>query len=229
MGKNEDKVVLSFSDSLIRQSDLKLLEGPHWLNDRVISFYFEYLYEKEFDSSNKLVFISPEVSQFLKMATSKEELLVFFDPLNLEEKDLIILPVNDSNDPDRPGGSHWSLLMFSRQAQQFFHFDSSLGLNSGSARQLSSKTHQYLMSKLQLENRFPLKFKEVMTATQQSNGHDCGIHVLCNAQNATRHMLIYGSDEGLDPLDPSVVKTKRSEVKQLILNLSGFDETLDDR
>lgn len=217
MGK--DQVILSFSDSLIRQSDLKLLEGPHWLNDRVISFYFEYLYEKEFESSSKLVFVSPEVCQFLKMAV-KEELGIFLEPLNLETKDLIVMAVNNSNDPERPGGSHWSLLMFSRQAREFYHFDSSSGMNNDSARQLSHKTHSYLTSKMHLEDRFPMRIKEVQVL-QQSNGYDCGIHVLCNAQYATRHMLIYGSDDGLDKLDVQTVKNKRLQLKNLILDLAG--------
>ena len=96
MGRNQDRIVLSYSDSIIRQSDLKLLEGPHWLNDRIISFYFEYLFEKEFDSSDKLVFISPEVSQFLKMS-NREELVIFLEPLNLTEKELIVLAVNNND------------------------------------------------------------------------------------------------------------------------------------
>jgi hypothetical protein len=40
-GKND--VVLSFNDSLVRQSDVQLLDGPHWLNDIVIGFCFEYV------------------------------------------------------------------------------------------------------------------------------------------------------------------------------------------
>ena len=184
MGKKE-AVVLSFGDSIIRSSDLKLLDAPNWLNDRIISFYFEYMYEKVFESSNKLVMISPEVCQFLKMVQHKGEVEIFFEPLNLEDKDLIVLAVNDSDNPDRPGGSHWSLLMFSRQASEFFHFDSSTGMNHQAARQLSERTHSYLMSKMQIEDRFPLKMKEVQVL-QQSNGYDCGVHLLCNAQHATR-------------------------------------------
>ena len=86
MGTNHDKVVVSFCDSIIRQSDLKLLEGPHWLNDRIIGFYFEYLFEKEFDSSDKLVFISPEVCQFLKMSRKEEETNVSIVMLSLGQK-----------------------------------------------------------------------------------------------------------------------------------------------
>ena len=219
MGKNQDKIVLSFSDSIIRQSDLKLLEGSHWLNDRIIGFYFEYLFEKEFNSSDKLVFISPEVCQFLKMSC-KEELGIFLEPLNLDTKDLIVLAVNN-NDSERSGGSHWSLLMFSKQAGEFFHFDSSSGMNSDPARKLASNTHSYLMSKLQFEERYSMRFKEVSVA-QQTNGYDCGVHVLNNAKGATRHMLIYGSDSGMDKLSDKLVN--RTYLKRLIVELSGIAE-----
>lgn len=36
-----DPVVLSFHDSSLRESDVSLLEGSNWLNDRIIGFYFE--------------------------------------------------------------------------------------------------------------------------------------------------------------------------------------------
>lgn len=39
--KMADDVVLSFHDSLLRESDLSLLEEGRWLNDRLIGFAFE--------------------------------------------------------------------------------------------------------------------------------------------------------------------------------------------
>ena len=36
------RVVLSFHDSLLlREEDVLLLSGPHWLNDKIIGFFFE--------------------------------------------------------------------------------------------------------------------------------------------------------------------------------------------
>lgn len=40
MGESEE-VVLSFRDSLLRRSDVELLQNCGWLNDRLIGFYFE--------------------------------------------------------------------------------------------------------------------------------------------------------------------------------------------
>lgn len=36
-----DETVLSFHDSLLKRSDVALLEGGQWLNDKIIGFYFE--------------------------------------------------------------------------------------------------------------------------------------------------------------------------------------------
>ena len=88
--------------------DLNLLTGPFWLNDRVLSFYFEYLHLHKFDSASAVCFISPEVSQFLKLAAF-EEIPIFLEPLELEKKDVILLAVNNATDPS--GKSQSVLIM----------------------------------------------------------------------------------------------------------------------
>ena len=40
-----DPVILSYHDSVLRQSDLVLLERPNWLNDNIIAFAFQYFQE----------------------------------------------------------------------------------------------------------------------------------------------------------------------------------------
>ena len=52
-----DNIVNSIGDAVVRESDVKLLEGPHWLSDRIIGFYFEYLHKYIFEDSQKLCFI----------------------------------------------------------------------------------------------------------------------------------------------------------------------------
>ena len=221
----DDPVVASMGDALVRESDVTLLSGPFWLNDRVIGFVFEYLHLHKFDGSSKICFISPEVGQFLKLASEKE-VPVFFEPLNLEEKETILMAVNNADDPDSPGGSHWSLLVFTRQAREFFHLDSSSGMNDSPARQLARKLHAYLNTKV---DKFSFRFTDV-DVLRQSNGYDCGIHVLCHAEQATRHFIVYGNALGLDPLEPETVKGKRAELMGLIDKFAGEQEqSLQDR
>ena len=63
---------------------------------------------------NYVIFFSPEVSQFLKLVDN-QEVNCFVEPLDLISKEVIILAVNNATDPSQPGGSHWSLLVYTSQ------------------------------------------------------------------------------------------------------------------
>lgn len=111
---NTNVTVLSYNESLLRKSDVDLLKGPHWLNDTIISFYFEYLELDFFKGNNSFLFVSPEVTQCIKISP-QEELNIFLDPL-IKEKDpkFIFFALNDNELTEYSGGSHWSLLLYSR-------------------------------------------------------------------------------------------------------------------
>ena len=222
-----DNVVSSIGDAVVRESDVRLLEGPHWLSDRIIGYYFEYLHKQVFDDSQKICFISPEVSQFLKLV-GHEELNCFVEALQLETKDVILLAVNNADDPSRPGGTHWSLLVYTLQAQHFYHFDSSSSMNEEDARILAKKIHHYLVNtdkSMRGKSAFDFNFTEVARIAQQSNGYDCGLHALANAEHATRHLMVYGCPSGLPSLEEKEVKELRSHIRALITKeQSGTEE-----
>lgn len=106
--------VLSYNESLLRKSDVDLLKGPHWLNDTIISFYFEYLEIECFKGDKKLIFVSPEVTQCIKISPLRE-LKIFLDPLVNEKVNpkFIFFALNDNEQTEYSGGSHWSLLAYS--------------------------------------------------------------------------------------------------------------------
>lgn len=69
------KVVLSYGDSLIRQSEMSILKNPRgWLNDVLLSFYLEYL---ESNCSPPLKghvkCYAATICQFIKLCDSAEE------------------------------------------------------------------------------------------------------------------------------------------------------------
>lgn len=71
----EDQVVLSFHDSLLHESDVKLLDSPCWLNDNIIAFTLEAFEQKLFgDFSNDIIFISPQVGKVNREVLSTEQL-----------------------------------------------------------------------------------------------------------------------------------------------------------
>lgn len=136
-------VVLSFHDILLHKSDVDLLNGPHWLNDTIISFYFEYLEKVMFKTDSDLLFVSPEVTQCVKMVKA-EEISTFLEPLGVNRKKFVFFALNDNDTPDMAGGSHWSLLVFSKPENCFLHLDSSTGSNHNVAWEFASHIIPYL-------------------------------------------------------------------------------------
>lgn len=136
-------VILSFHDILLHRADVDLLNGPFWLNDTIISFYFEYLEKVVFSKAKELLFVSPEVTQCVKMVQT-EEIKTFLEPLGVMTKQIVFFALNDNNTPDMAGGSHWSLLVYSKPENSFYHLDSSSGSNHNVAWDFASHLIPYL-------------------------------------------------------------------------------------
>uniref|UniRef100_V9LA53 Sentrin-specific protease 8 n=1 Tax=Callorhinchus milii TaxID=7868 RepID=V9LA53_CALMI len=208
-----DPVILSFQDSLLRRSDFSLLNPPNWLNDHVISFAFEYFSAEEYkELSNSVCFISPEVTQFIKCTSSQEELAIFLEPLTLVRKSLVFLAVND-NAMQVAGGTHWSLLVYSRSRNCFSHYDSCHSMNSKHARQIVEKLQPFLGT------RSEVPFVEESAPVQQ-NSYDCGMYVMCNAEALCQHYL-RGDERSLQQVvTPAHITQKRVSWKNLIEQLA---------
>ncbi|CAG4951958.1 unnamed protein product [Colias eurytheme] len=206
-------VVLSFHETLLHQSDVELLTGPHWLNDTIISFYFEYLEKVKFSDSNDILFVSPEVTQCIKMV-STEEIKIFLEPLNIEAKKFVFFALNDNSSPDTAGGSHWSLLVYSKVENCFFHLDSSSGSNHNVAWDFAS----HLMTYLSRADLINFVDKECV---QQSNGYDCGIHVICNTERLAEFARSHREINSCDMMMRINPSSKRKEILSIIHNLAS--------
>lgn len=211
MATHKKRVILSYYDSLIHDSDINLLDGPHWLNDTIIGFYLEYL-EKEVYLNNDIIFIRPEITQCLKLS-EVSEYPIFLDPLKFKQKSFAIMPLNDCENPDLPGGSHWSLLIYSKPERTFYHVDSSKGSNHNAARTLSYKLSLYL-------NRSHVCEFKTLSSLQQTNSYDCGVFVLCNIDNIVPHILRYNKLENVNHIRESEVSRKRHDIRLLINTLA---------
>lgn len=208
-----DAIALSFHDSLLRKSDVNLLRGPHWLNDQIISFYLEYLENVKFAAyKQQLLFVAPEVTQCIKLV-AKQEVAVFFEPLKVHEKQFIFFPINDHQE-DSVGGTHWSLLVYARSDRTFYHFDSAHNMN----QEVCTYFVAHIKDALNCANDFTLKRADCL---QQQNSYDCGIFVLCNVLNVAQHVSEVGTVNGLPRLSEHCVRCKRTEILQLIEQLSG--------
>lgn len=211
-GKND--VVLSFNDSLVRQSDIQLLDGPHWLNDIVIGFCFEYFEREKFNhSADKLALISPDVAQFIKLA-SAEDLTSSLESLNLPTKQFVFLPVNDNENSEIAGGSHWSLLVYIRSKQEFRHYDSCSRHNEDMAKKLAYKLQPHVHAPMGR-----MKFIE-MDGPQQENSYDCGVYVISTAEHLCRELCEGYSINLNDLVTQESINEKRKLIKDLVYQVA---------
>ena len=209
-----DPVVLSYMDSLLRQSDVSLLDPPGWLNDHVIGFAFEYFANSQFhDCSDHVCFISPEVTQFIKCTGNPAEIAMFLEPLDLPNKRVIFLAIND-NSNHAAGGTHWSLLVYLQDKNGFFHYDSYGSSNSFHAKQVAEKLEAFLGRK---GNK--LAFVEEKAPAQQ-NSYDCGMYVICNTEALCQNFFRQQPESLLQLLTPTYITEKREEWKDLTARLA---------
>lgn len=137
-----------------------------------MSLRYEYLERELFKNDSNLAFINPSTVQYLKLCQSLDEAsMCILDPLELNKKDFVFFPLNDSKSIDSAGGSHWSLLVANIKDFTFVHYDSiSGGSNENVAKCFFQKYKSYFkVSQLIAAKDFP----------QQNNSSDCGVYVCC--------------------------------------------------
>lgn len=203
-------IVLSYYDTVIRQTDIDILKSNGWLTDSIIGFYFEYL-EREVYPKKDFLFVSPEVTQCIK-SSHHHEIPVFLDPLFARQYLVIFFPLNNNENVYSSGGSHWSLLVYFRKDGIFYHFDSSNDVNDLQAMKLATKLQQYF------DKNTPVIVKEGNTL-QQSNSYDCGIYLLCNVDNIAEHVMTHRTLDNIGFVSKEKLKLKRASILSLIYGL----------
>ncbi|CAA6657173.1 unnamed protein product [Spirodela intermedia] len=166
-----DDRILSFGDVVLRASDLEILRGPHYINDRIIEFCFKDIAN---DLPNDILLVPPSISFWIANCIGHESLKDAVGPLDLPSKKL-----------------HWSLLVYDRAKDMFVHHDSMLGMNRPHAEQLYRRVKRFVDP--------TASFVEGSTPKQE-NGYDCGLYVVVIAGVIVRwhlqHAAASSDDEG---------------------------------
>jgi sentrin-specific protease 8 len=155
----------------------------------------------------------PEVTQAIKMMGNPQEVnAIFLDHLDTSSRTHIIFAIND-NSSDEAGGSHWSLCVFSKSENTFFHFDSFKFSNHFPCESLVKI----------LKSCFDRKDAEIIETDclQQNNCYDCGIFVLCHTDVVCQAIEKQESLSSLKKLQPKKVHVKRGELIEIIKNLNA--------
>lgn len=227
MRRSDDKI-LSYNDVVLRHSDLDILSGPYFLNDRIIEFYFSYL--TTCHPTKDILLVPPSISFWIMNCPHTESLKDFVEPLHFHDKSLVIFPVNDNEDVSTPeAGSHWSLLAFERNRNVFVHHDSNRGINKWHAKQLYNAVVSFMGVS---SSASEATYLECTDSPQQENGYDCGLYVTAIARAiCSWHECGKDKDEdGLwfhavkEQVTPSTVAGMRSEILSLIRGLMATKE-----
>ncbi|KAI8622378.1 hypothetical protein BC830DRAFT_1045850, partial [Chytriomyces sp. MP71] len=178
-------VIASVGDASLRHSDALLLNDGLWLNDAVIAFAFEVLSSALPDH---VLLLAPSVAHLIA-TVDRDFAASIARPLNLHARQVVFLPVNDCVDLDEPGGSHWSLLVFSRAHNEgFFYYDSLNNFNLEAAKRMKDKflpllcpshaphSPQTIISNIRTAPS--VVFFQQMDMQSQTNGYDCGVYVI---------------------------------------------------
>lgn len=218
MDSNQNRIVLSYNDSLIHESDLKLLDEGNWLNDQLIGFFYEYFENELFkDEKHLFAFVNPSTVQYLKLCASLQEAeMCFLQPLDLANKQYIFFPINNNRDAQKAGGSHWSLLVYNKKTALFTTFDSMNRSNEEETRSFYNKFKNYFKT---------TQLKEDESFPKQVNSSDCGVYVLGATELIGKHIKEHMKqanefDFDFSTLTPSFISNLRAHYRHIILSLA---------
>ncbi|CAO3687308.1 hypothetical protein G6F70_002391 [Rhizopus microsporus] len=219
----EDKLILSYHDVVIRQSDLKTLEPGQWLNDTMLSFHMEFLERTFVPKEANYLFLRPGMVQLITFIEGDVTQLEAVLPSNMDKYEAVFMPINDGQPSAAYSGTHWSLMVFIRGTNSFYYYDT-LRFNNLRDAELTCKRIQPL---LKLDK--PAQFIP-SSAPQQDNGSDCGLYVIAMIDYILERLLKSRGKEDIAYNKMMIIKPKYlSTPKQIRDNINGMIKRLQQR
>lgn len=183
---DNNQIILTYKCCSLKRSDINCLSDYTYINDIMISFYYEILNEKF--PSDKYVLMDPAVSMSIIVEKNLKDIKeCIFDPLDLKSKNFVFVPINDNERIDyQTGGCHWALSIIDVNNNYIYYLDSLLSDIDNSHR-----------SHKKLERLFGKKFafEKVLNVKYQSNSYDCGMFVLGFTETILEYMQSHNFDK----------------------------------
>ena len=164
--------------------NINALSRTSWLHDSHIKIAIEDIEKYGENNNESTLYFGPSISHLIKLAPQKDV------EAQLNQSDAIfkrhiVFIVNDCNGDLGSGeGSHWSLLVYERDRNTWYHMDSGKNTNTPHAKQIMDKVNKYLVNQGSLENSNTSYVES--HCTQQQNGYDCGPLTILFAKNTTK-------------------------------------------
>lgn len=221
----EDELYLTYKTISLHKSDVRCVSSPNYINDLIISFYYEILNDQFESYSSLFALLDPVVTMSLISDTSIEDLHdMIYDPLDLDNKKYVFLPINDNKSLTTPGsGNHWALCLIETKSSTMFYFDS-MG-NTISNVTLLLKRYEELSKK-------KIAFVNALNNKYQHNMYDCGVFVLAFSEELLNYLksnkfnCLLNNNVDFDKImtessiyNQSKINDLRNKIQMLLVNL----------
>ncbi len=185
---SDDEEVLSTNNCSVTNADIATLSPYTYLNDLIISFYYEVIEGKY--PSKDIALLQPAASMSIVLDSNVGDNLedlreCIFLPLELDKKKFIFAPINDNTKIQYTcSGSHWTLIVVDVENNLLYYLDSTKG-DISNAHTFHDR----------IEKLFGKKFKFIFALKKQyqSNSYDCGMFLL----GFTEVLMKYLSENGM--------------------------------
>ena len=174
----EDELQTDWRDYIrnINEIDIDSTKEGKWLTDAIIIVMMKFIQEWLQKKGEKVICLEPSVVHCIRNEGASENSDISVEDIinkrRLEDSEYTILPVNNNDNLEKDAGSHWSILLYRKKSNKFYHFDSIKGANEKYARQITK-----ILAKA---NKC---FKDEMInseSPQQKDAYSCGIYTIMN-------------------------------------------------
>ena len=176
--------LLEYQGSNITAKDIKTLENGQWVCDEIISLFLAFMREDQTMKDKRILLVNPSATFMLKECDDRKTVNNLKKDLRINEMEWVFYPINDNKKSESAGGTHWSLLLFCKKENKYYHYDPIEGKNSDHAKELVVNT-------LDLNN-FGLgglpEFKEIKSLRQE-NSYDCGPYIMLYIREMVNNII----------------------------------------
>ena len=224
-----EEIILSTKNCSVTKDDIQTLSPYTYLNDLIISFYYEIIQDKY--PSEDITLLDPAVSMSIILDANDDEDLedlkkCIFIPLNLSKKKFIFAPINDNTRIQYTcSGSHWTLNVVDVEKGLIYYLDSTNGDVSNAHR--FHERFEKLFGK-KFEFIFGLKYQ------YQKNSYDCGMFLLGFTELFIKYLFNHGMElkngkkdktldfifKGENLVDQKYMETFRKNIINLIYKMA---------
>ena len=182
--KSSNENLLEYQGTNITAMDVKTLENGQWVCDEIISLFLAFMREDKTMKEKGILLVNPSATFMLKECEDKRVVNDLKKDLRMNEMEWVFYPINNNKKSDNAGGTHWSLLLFCKKENKYYHYDPIEGKNNNHAKELVVNT-------LDLNNfrsgGLP-EYKEVK-CLQQENSYDCGPYIMLYIREIVNNII----------------------------------------